>query len=91
MPLHEIDTRTHEERVAQIMRLVRKNIDLVESEPVVILSALMKLTCLYLVTELCHLPWKEVRTQSFKLFRQSLDELHQKLEVVQVTETKAND
>jgi hypothetical protein len=78
-------------RINTVMKLVRKNIDMVESEPSVILIALCKLFCLYLVTELCHLPWPEVRRQSFQLFRNSLDEIHVKLEVVQSAEEKAND
>ena len=73
------------------MRVVRKNLDMVEPDANIKLFALVKLTCLFLVTELMHLPWPEVRRRGFQLFRQSLDEIHVKLNVVTATEEPAND
>ena len=83
--------RDTEERIATAMRVVRKNLDMVENESHIKLIALVRVTCLFLVTELAHLPFREVRRQSFTLFKKCLDELHVKLTVVQQMDEKAND
>lgn len=86
-----VDLRTNEQRTANCMRLVQRNLDMVEHEAHIKLKALVTLTAMYIITEMSHMPWKLVKSQSFKLFRGAMDEVKAKMEIAQLDERKAND
>lgn len=89
-PIREVD-RSFAGQVSTATNLIQRNLDMLSLEPMAVLTALMRLLCVFLVTELMHLPTKQVRAQAFKLFRMNLDEALERFALARSMEEKAND
>lgn len=89
--LKAIDARTFEAQVGMTVKRVHASIRMVESDPMVILTALVDLLVLFLVTELANRPRSEVRRQAFKFFRNRLDIMQDKQAQAEAMLGSAND
>lgn len=83
--------RTTEDKINTSMKLISKQLSLVESDPTIKLYALMRTTALFAVTELSHLPFHLIKRQALKAFRSQLDDVLVKFQTVQTVDEKAND
>lgn len=67
-------------RVDTLTKVVNKNIQLIDSDPVIVIPTLMRLLCVTLVSEyitdvtIGRFRWRDVRVNAFAAFKQSLDQ-----------------
>lgn len=87
-----LDTNSEEfqKRVGTLTGVLTKRLNLVEDNPVVLISSLTRLLAVTIVSETINRSFPEVRAECLTSFAQALNGAREKLEAVLASESPAN-